>query len=54
MHPSAAASDIETDLAAQLESTDLPQACVAVSVATVNAAAEIKLREVRELPEYEH
>lgn len=53
LHPNTSVADIEADLASHVKDTKLPQAVVMVLDDKAIGAAELKLREVKELTEYE-
>jgi len=53
-NPNATVSGIESRIASQLDSVNLPQPFVAVAGHDVIGAVELKIREIRELGDYEH
>lgn len=54
MHPECSAADLEADISAQMTCTNLPQVFVAISDSEVIGAAELKLHEVKALPDFEY
>lgn len=54
MHVTSSAADIEADLASHCHGKALPQTFVAIIGGETVGAAELKIREVVALPEYEH